>query len=278
MKPHQSMKSHKSCSFSWFVRRRWNILDLIQIVERGTVPTYLFAEIDMSWAENMRRDLSAQGIKTTVTALILKAIGIAQRSHPESRSALLPWGQTMIFNRIIAGFTVEKMVDGQPAVYLGIIEDPDTKSLEEIAAELQVYGERDIADVPQLALEERFNHMPWLLRRIILLLGLSLPWIRMRYMPASFGVSSLGKYGIKAVIPPCINASTFGIGGVEKKAVVRDGQIEISPMMTITLNFDHRLIDGGPAVRFLNDVQKLMEGGLAEYLHEVSNTTASAVV
>jgi 2-oxoacid dehydrogenases acyltransferase (catalytic domain) len=269
MKFNQSIKSHKSFSLCWFKRRRWNILDLIQVVERGSVPTALFAEIDMTWAENMRLNLSMQGIRTTVTALLLKAIGIAQRKHPESRSVLLPWGQTMVLNRIVAGFTVEKSVDGEPAVYLGVIEDPDSKSLAEISAELQAYAELDIADVPQLAMEERFNHMPWLLRRFILLMGLAVPWIRFRYMPASFGVTSLGKYGIKGVIPPSVGASTFGVGNVEPQAVVRNGQIEIHPMMNLILNFDHRLIDGAPATRFLSDIQNLMEGGLAEYLHEV---------
>ncbi len=276
MTSNQSKQSQKSFSLCWFQRRRWNILDLIQIAERGSVPTYLFAEIDMTWAENMRLNLSMQGIRITVTALLLKAIGIAQCSHPASRCALLPWGQTMVINRIVAGFTVEKLVDGEPAVYLGTIEDPDTKSLVEISCELQTYSERDIADIPQLAIQERFNHMPWLLRRFIILLGLAIPWIRFRYMPASFGVSSIGKYGIKGLIPPCVNTSTFGVGAVEPKAVARNGQTEIRPMMSLMLNFDHRLIDGAPAARFLSDVQALMEGGLAQYLHEVSDANATA--
>lgn len=53
---------------------------------------------------------------------------------------------------------------------------------------------------------------------------------------------------------------------------MRDGKIEIRPIMNLILNFDHRLIDGAPATRFLNDVQKLMEGAMAEYMHEVSDT------
>jgi pyruvate/2-oxoglutarate dehydrogenase complex dihydrolipoamide acyltransferase (E2) component len=275
MKINQSEESKKDFSLCWFQRRRWNILDLIQLVEAGSVPTYLIVDINMTWAENLRLDLARKGIRITVTSLLLKAIGIAQRSHPETRSALLPWGQTMIMNRIVAGFTVEKMVNDEPAVYLGVIKNPDTKPLIEISRELQEYGERSIADVPQLALEERFNHMPWLLRRLILLIGLAVPWIRFRYMPATFGLTSIGKYGVRALIPPCVGASTFGVGNVEQKAVVRDGQIEICPMMTLILNFDHRLIDGAPASRFLSDIQKLMEGQLADYLHEANDTAVS---
>jgi len=36
--------------------------------------------------------------------------------------------------------------------------------------------------------------------------------------------------------------------------------------MTIILNFDHRIIDGAPAARFMTDVKRLLEGGLANYL------------
>ncbi len=260
-------KPSKRYSLSWFPRRRWNILDLVQVVERGSVPTYLFAEINMDFAQKLcANNLSSRGVKITPTALLLKAIGIAQRGHPESRSALLPWGQTLTFERIVAGFTVEKIVGGEAAVYLGAIEDPDTKSLEEIAAELRAYGQEEIADIPQLAIEERFNFMPWLVRRIILLISLVIPELRLRYMSASFGLTSIGKYGIHALVPPSVSASTFGVGTIEPKPVVVDNEIKICPMMILTLNFDHRLIDGAPASRFLSEIKKLMEGELVSHI------------
>jgi hypothetical protein len=255
-------------SLSWYVRSRWNILDLIQLVRRGSVSAYLFVDIDMTWVEEMRKRLAAQGVKTTVTAFLLKAIGIAQHAHPNSRAVLLPWGQTMTMNRIVAGFTCEKFVDGEPAVYLGLIHDPDQKSLSQISSELRDYSQKTIPEVPQLALEEWFNHLPWIVRRIFLLFGLAVPWFRLKFIGASFGLSSLGKQGMTAIIPPSVNTSIFGVGKVEDRPVVRDGQIVIRKMTTLTLNFDHRLIDGAPAAYFLTDVQKLLEGGLSEYIDE----------
>lgn len=267
MKTNQSNKSQKPYSFLWFPRRRWNILDLIQIIERDAVPTCLFVDVNMSFAQELCANyLSRRGVKLTVTALLLKAIGIAQRDYPETRSVLLPWRQILVLERIVAGFTVEKILDGEPAVYLGVIEDPDTKPLETIAAELAAYGQKEIAEVPQLALEERFNFMPWLLRRIIIFISLIIPALRLRYMPASFGLTSIGKYGIRAITPPSVSASTFGVGSVEERAVVIDGQIKICPMMTLVLNFDHRMIDGAPASLFVREIKNLMEGELAKHL------------
>ncbi len=258
----------KNISFSWLARCRWNVLDMINVIGRGSVPTYMFYEIDMTWAEQLRLELKEKGIKVTATAILLKAIGIAQRLHPASRTAILPWGRTVTFNDIVAGFTVERYVGQQPAVFFGSIESPDTKPLVQVAEELRAYGEDEISTVPQLDIEDRFNNMPWLFRQFILWLGLRFPKVRLRYMGATFGLSSLGKFGCRGLIPPCVSTSTFGVGTIEPRAVVREGAIVVRPMMTLILNFDHRLIDGGPAARFMQDVQRLVEGELQSHIEE----------
>jgi len=241
---------------------------MINIVGRGSVPTYLFYDVDMTWAENLRSKLLTLGHKTTVTAILLKAIGVAQRNHPLSRTALLPGGRTALLHKIIAGFTVERFVDEHPAVFFGAIDEPDAKPVTEIASELRSYSNDDIATVPQLDIQHRFNHMPWLFRRFMIWLGLCFPPVRLRYMGATFGLSSLGKFGCKVVVPPCVSTSTFGIGAVEQRPVAVNGRVEIRPIMSLVLNFDHRVIDGAPAARFMQEVVRLIQGGLEEYLVE----------
>lgn len=259
--------SKKSCfSLSWLARCRWNVVDMINIVGKGAVPTYLFYDVDMTWAETLRARLCALGHKTTVTAILLKAIGVAQRSHPLSRTAWLPGGRTAMLHKIVAGFTVERFVNNQPAVFFGAIEQPDSKPVTEIASELRSYSDDDLSDVRHLDVQHRFADMPWLLRRFIIWLGIRYPAIRLRYMGATFGFSSLGKFGCKLVIPPCVSTSTFGIGAVEPRPVAINGKIEIRPVMSLVLNFDHRVIDGAPAARFMQEVVRLIQGGLEEYL------------
>jgi len=256
-------------------RPRWNVLDMINAVNKGNVPTLLLCDIDVTWAEHLRGQLKEHGCKTTVTAILLKAIAIAQRSHPESRTTRLPWGKLVTFRDIVAGFTVERYIGSQPAVFFGAIKDADTKPIVEIANELKGFGSAEMEDVPDLKIQDEFNDMPWLFRRIILQLSKHFPSLRLKYQGATFGLSSLGKFGIRVLVPPCVTTSTFGVGAVEERAVVRNGKIEIRPMMTLALNFDHRVIDGAPAARFLQDVQNLMEGGLEEYLRTELNINLS---
>ena len=264
----EKFKEMEGYTLSWLARCRWNVLDMISVIGHGSVPTCLLYEVDMTWAEDLRAKLKSMGYRTTVTAILLKAIAIAQRAHPLTRTVLLPFGRTAVFNKIVAGFTVERVVDNHFAVFFGAIDDPDRKPLIEIASELKKYGEDDICSVPKLALEDRFNRMPWLFRRVILWLGLRHPDIRLHYMGATFGLSSLGMHGCKVLIPPCVSTSTFGVGEVEEKAVVVNGKIEIRPIMSLVLNFDHRVIDGAPAARFMQEVTSLIQGGLEEHVRE----------
>ena len=261
-------KSGKRFHFSKLHRLRWNLLDLVGIVGADSVPTYLFQDIDMTWAEELRKTLSKYGIRVTATAFLLKAIAIAQKAHPDTRTAMLPFGRTVVFNDIVAGFTVERLIGDQPTLFFGAIEQPETKSLATISEELRSHAEANVEDVFHMDLQHKFTKMPWILRRLILWIGLRHPELRLKCLGATFGLSSLGKFGLKALIPPCVSTSTFGIGTIEPRPVVRDGRIEVRKMMTLTLNFDHRVIDGAPAARFLNDIKKLLEGGMENYIED----------
>jgi pyruvate dehydrogenase E2 component (dihydrolipoamide acetyltransferase) len=61
---------------------------------------------------------------------------------------------------------------------------------------------------------------------------------------------------------PIINppqAGILGVGKIMEKPVVLHGGIHVRSMMTLSLVFDHRLIDGAPAARFLAKVKELLE-------------------
>lgn len=266
MNQHSSEENIESFSLSKLGRHRWNVVDLVSFVGSKALPVYLFCEIDMTKIEAARIQLRKQGLAVTVTAFLLKAIGIAQHAYPEARSMPLSRGGVATFEKIVAGFTVERMVRNKPSVFIGTIEAPDEKSLEAIAADLRNHVQAPVAAVRELDIQQRFSKMFWLVRRMILWLALRFPQIRLLYMPATFGVSSLGKYGIKNVSGPCVSSVTFGVGQVEDRPVVCSGRIEVRSMMSLSLAVDLRVMDAAQATRFLRRIKDLMESGLLEYL------------
>lgn len=77
----------------------------------------------------------------------------------------------------------------------------------------------------------------------------------------TFTITNGGVYG-SLLSTPILNAPQVGILGmhkIEQRPVVIDGQIVIRPMMYVALSYDHRLIDGSTAVRFLVRVKELIE-------------------
>jgi len=81
------------------------------------------------------------------------------------------------------------------------------------------------------------------------------------YADGTFTVSNLGMFGLERFVA-IINTPESGIlavGAIEKTPVVVNDSVEIRPMMSLTLTYDHRVVDGAPAAEFLVCVKKFIE-------------------
>jgi pyruvate dehydrogenase E2 component (dihydrolipoamide acetyltransferase) len=77
----------------------------------------------------------------------------------------------------------------------------------------------------------------------------------------TFTITPLGQFGVQS-FDPILNppqVAILGIGAIEERVVPRDGQPAVRQMMTLTLSFDHRALDGVPAARFLARLRELLE-------------------
>ena len=77
----------------------------------------------------------------------------------------------------------------------------------------------------------------------------------------TFTVSNGGVFG-SLMSTPIINppqSAVLGLHRIEDRAVVRDGQVVVRPMMYLALSYDHRLIDGREAVTFLVALKNAIE-------------------
>jgi len=100
----------------------------------------------------------------------------------------------------------------------------------------------------------------------------------------TFTVTSLGSFGIDA-FTPLINppeAAIVGIGRIREKPAVTDEGIVPRPLLTLSLVFDHRIVDGAPAARFLQRVTELIErldettGFIPEFIHNHTDREETA--
>jgi len=200
----------------------------------GPIPTfYLTAEWDAEKASAIRGELKEFGdeYKISFNDIVIKAVANALSDHPEVNAH---WMGDHIrhFNRVHVAMAVA-IDDG---LITPVIFDADQKPISQISAEAkQLAG---LARSRKLTPEQ--------------------------YTGSTFSVSNLGMFGIDqftAIINPP-EAGIIAVGGVEPKAVVIDGEIQVRQRMRITMSCDHRVIDGATGAKFLQTVKLFFENPL----------------
>jgi 2-oxoglutarate dehydrogenase E2 component (dihydrolipoamide succinyltransferase) len=130
-------------------------------------------------------------------------------------------------------FDIGIAVSTDRGLVVPVLRDPDKKSLAGI--------ERDIAELAKRAREKR----------------ITLPELE----GAVFSITNAGSYGA-LFGTPILNPPQSGILGtyaIQQRPVARDGQVVIRPMMYLALSYDHRVVDGETAGRFLQRVTSSLE-------------------
>jgi pyruvate dehydrogenase E2 component (dihydrolipoamide acetyltransferase) len=177
-----------------------------------------------------------RGVKLTPLALVMKAVAAALREFPDFNSSLDPTGENLIVKKY---YHLGVAVDTPNGLVVPVVQNVDQKGLWAIAKEL---GEKSAA-----AREGKLGPKD--------------------YQGAGFSISSLGGIGGTA-FTPIVNAPEVGILGVSRSAmkpVWQDGAFVPRLMLPLSLSYDHRVIDGAYACRFvvhlaglLTDLRKLL--------------------
>ena len=172
--------------------------------------------------------LEAQGIKVSVNDFVIKASAMALKAVPEANASYSPEGIALHHNADVA---MAVAIDG--GLITPIIRKAETKTLSQIATESKDLAKR--ARDRKLKPEE--------------------------FQGGTFSVSNLGMFGIKA-FASIINepqGAIMSVGAGEPRPVVRDGQLAIATVMTVTLTCDHRVVDGAAGAKFLQAFKAMIE-------------------
>ena len=191
-----------------------------------------FGSVDMNEAVKWRaaavKEEQRLGVRLTYTDFALKAAAAALRECPDI-NAYIDGDEIVAWTDVNIGLAVAL----DEGLVVPVIRNVDRLSLVEIARARKGLIERARAGSLQ----------------------------REDIEGATFTLSNFGSYG-GDIETPILNppqSALLGIGAIEDQAVVRDGQIVIRPMMSISLTFDHRLIDGAVAGRFRARFKAILE-------------------
>jgi pyruvate dehydrogenase E2 component (dihydrolipoamide acetyltransferase) len=195
---------------------------------KSTAHVTLNAEADATALVEMRCRLLRDDINVTYNDLLLYILGRALQDHPRLNASLQ--GETItVWKRIHIGLAV----DTGRGLLVPVVRDVGRKGIVQLTTETQTLVER--AKAGQCTPEE--------------LRG------------GTFTLTNLGMFGIDS-FTPIINlpeCAILGVGRVKRKPVMHGDQVVGRDMVWLSLTFDHRLVDGGPAARFLQRVVQLVE-------------------
>lgn len=167
--------------------------------------------------------LQAREVSLTYTDLLVKVVANALGEHRRLNATLTDDGIHLL-SEINIGVAVA-LEDG---LVVPVVQNADKERLSEISAQVRGFAER-----------ARHNQLtPGELQG------------------GTFTITNLGNFGIDA-FTPIINppeSAILGVGRILKKPVVHNDEIAIRSMLTLSLTFDHRVIDGAPAAQFLQTV------------------------
>jgi pyruvate dehydrogenase E2 component (dihydrolipoamide acetyltransferase) len=210
----------------------------------ATVPHVTqFDQADVTQLESMRRRFNerpeAETRKLTLTAIVIKIAGSVLRQHPKFNASLDLAGDAVVFKDYVH---VGCAVDTDRGLLVPVLQDVDKKSLVQITVELNDLAAR--ARAKKVKPEE--------------LRG------------ATFTVSNLGGLGTTH-FSPIVNwpeVAILGVGRATQQAVLEDGQFRPRLILPLSLSYDHRLIDGADAARFLRRTAETLEQPLLLLLDE----------
>ena len=208
-------------------RRMWESWNAIPHVTQ-------FDDADFTRLNELRKKFAAayeqKGAKLTLTPLVLKALVGTLKKHPIFNSSLDEAAQEVVIKEY---FHIGIAVDTEQGLIVPVIRNVDKKSLLDLAKELEQLAQK--ARDRKVTVEE--------------LKG------------GTFTVTNQGAIG-SAHFTPIINkpeVAILGLGRGAMKPVARDGKVEVRMMTPLGLSYDHRVIDGGAAARFMVDLVTAME-------------------
>ncbi len=172
--------------------------------------------------------LESRGVKVSVNDMIIKAVALALKQVPEANASYTPEGIALHHNADIA---VAVAIDG--GLITPIVRKAETKSLAEISTEMK--------DLAQRARDRKLKPE--------------------EFQGGTFSVSNLGMFGIKT-FTSILNepqGCIMSVGAGEQRAVVKNGQLAVATVMSVTLTCDHRVVDGSIGAKFISAFKPLIE-------------------
>lgn len=200
----------------------------------GSAQMTVMGEWDVSKIVLLREDLlKEEGMadtRITYVDIMVFILSRALKQHPSMNCSLME-NEIKLWEDINVGVAFAL---GEEGLIVPVVKNADKKSLLEISKQVKELGKK--AQDRKLLPDEVTG--------------------------GTFTLSTVGRQSESRFQTPILNepeAAILGVGSIEDRPVVRDGQIVVRPIMTYSLTYDHRVINGFGGEQFLRTIRRFLE-------------------
>ncbi|MFO7577293.1 MAG: 2-oxoglutarate dehydrogenase complex dihydrolipoyllysine-residue succinyltransferase [Pelovirga sp.] len=214
-------------------RIRRTIAEHLLRATQETAMLTTFNEVDMSRVMALRNDYKEafqkkHDVSLGFMSFFVKACAAALKAFPEVNASID--GQDILYHHY---YDIGIAVGSKRGLVVPVIRNADTLGFAEVETTIRDFAAR--AESGKLGLDELEG--------------------------GTFTITNGGIYG-SVLSTPLLNppqSAILGMHAIQERAVVRNGEIVIRPLMNLALSYDHRLIDGQQAVTFLKQVKSYID-------------------
>jgi pyruvate/2-oxoglutarate dehydrogenase complex dihydrolipoamide acyltransferase (E2) component len=236
-------------------------------------------EVDVTRARAFLREYKAiTGESLSFTAFLIACVAKAVEEHKAVQAYRKGSKRLILFEDVDVMTYIERDVAGQTHIMPYIIRAANRKTFREIHHEIRAAQVQDVAKAWEGL---KVLHWPWLLLLPAFLLmvwmGERSPQVWKKYR-GTVGLTTVGMFGQGAGwgIPLPSHSLWITVGGIGEKSGVVDGHSAMREYLSLTISFDHDIIDGAPAARFTQRLKDLIESGYGLFDSTVEPELAGA--
>ncbi|WP_267642191.1 2-oxo acid dehydrogenase subunit E2 [Haloarchaeobius amylolyticus] len=219
-------------------------------------------EVDVTAARERLRTIETEtGTALSFTAFVVGCLATAVAEQPRVHRYRDWRGRVHEFEEVDVNVLVEREVDGDRAGVPHVIRGADRRSVRSIHDEIRAV-QADASTRSEGRLARLARRLPGFVRRQIWRLPRVSPE-RWKRLAGTVAVTSVGMFGTGNgwAISPTNYTLQLTVGGIGTRPRLVDGELESREYLSLTVTFDHDVVDGAPAARFVQRLGEHLEAG-----------------
>lgn len=219
-------------------------------------------EFDITPArEAIRRHKAETGETISFSAFILACLGKAIEADKQMHAYRSWRNQLVIFDEVDVNMLFEVEVAGKKTIRPHILRGVNKKNVFDLHQEIRAFQNQHQSSQESKFIDW-FVRLPGFVRRLFLWALFKNPRLLKEYYGTVL-VTSIGMFGTGSGwgIPVTNHSLQLTLGGIGEKPAVVDHTVAVRDYLSVTISFDHDVIDGAPAARFTERLKSLIESG-----------------